>query len=79
MVKDNKLLGEFELSDIAPAPRGAPQIEVKFYIDADGTINVSAHNKATGKNQSIKINKPGLSETDIEQLVKDAEVHAGRG
>ena len=76
MVKDNKLLGEFELSDIPPVPRGVPQIEVKFYIDADGTINVSAHNKATGKNQSIKINKPGLNETDIEQLVKDAEVHA---
>ena len=76
MVKDNKLLGEFELSDIAPAPRGVPQIEVKFYIDADGTINVSAQNKATGKNQSIKINKPGLSEQDIEQLVKDAELHA---
>ncbi len=76
MIKDNKLLGEFELSDIAPAPRGAPQIEVKFYIDADGTINVTAQNKATGKNQSIKINKPGLSEKDIEQLVKDAEVHS---
>ena len=76
MVKDNELLGEFELSDIAPAPRGVPQIEVKFYIDADGTINVSAKNKATEKAQSIKINKPGLNEKEIEQLVKDAELHA---
>ena len=76
MVKDNKLLGEFELSEIAPAPRGVPQIEVKFYIDADGTINVSAKNKGTEIAQSIKINKPGLNETEIEQLVKDAELHA---
>ena len=76
MVKDNEQLGEFELSDIAPAPRGVPQIEVKFYIDADGTINVSAKNKATEKAQSIKINKPGLNEKEIEQLVKDAELHA---
>jgi len=76
MVKDNKLLGEFELSDIPPAPRGAPQIEVHFKIDVDGTINVSARNKSTGKAQSIKINKPGLKEDEIKRMVEEAEQHA---
>ena len=76
MVKDNKKLGAFELSDIPPAPRGRPQIEVKFRIDADGTIQVSAANKETGKAQSIRIDKPGLSEEEIQQKVKEAEAHA---
>ena len=73
MVKDNKLLGEFELMDIPPSPRGIPQIEVKFKIDVNGTINVSANDKKTSKSQSIKINKPGLSESEIQQKVKEAE------
>ena len=76
MAKDNKLLGEFELLDIPPAPRGMPQIEVHFKIDVDGTINVSAKNKSTGKAQSIKINKPGLKEDEIKRMVEEAEQHA---
>ena len=76
MVKDNKLLGEFELTNIPPAPRGKPQIEVIFKIDVDGTINVSAKDKSTNKEQSIKINKPGLTEEEIQNMVSEAEKYA---
>ena len=74
---DNKSLGRFDLSDIPPAPRGVPQIEVKFDIDANGILNVSAKDKATGKEQSIVIKaSSGLSDNEIERMVKDAESHA---
>ncbi|MCK5882161.1 MAG: molecular chaperone DnaK [Bacteriovoracaceae bacterium] len=74
---DNKTLGRFDLSDIAPAPRGVPQIEVTFDIDANGIVHVTAHDKATGKTQEIKISAgSGLSEEEIEQMVRDAEVNA---
>jgi molecular chaperone DnaK len=74
---DNKSLGRFDLSDIPPAPRGVPQIEVKFDIDANGILNVSARDKATGKQQSIVIKaSSGLSEGEIQRMVKDAEAHA---
>ena len=76
MVKDNILLGEFELQNMPPAPRGVPQIEVHFKIDVDGTINVSAKDKSTGKSQSIKINKPGLKENEIKKMVEEAEQHS---
>ena len=76
MVKDNKLLGEFELMNIPPAPRGVPQIEVQFKIDVDGTINVAAKDKGTSKAQSIKINRPGLNEGEIKKMVNEAEQHA---
>jgi molecular chaperone DnaK len=73
----NKSLGRFDLSDIPPAPRGVPQIEVKFDIDANGILNVSAKDKATGKEQSIVIKaSSGLSDDEIERMVKDAEAHA---
>jgi molecular chaperone DnaK len=73
----NKSLGRFDLSDIPPAPRGMPQIEVSFDIDANGILHVSAKDKATGKEQSIRITaSSGLSDTEIEQMVKDAEAHA---
>jgi molecular chaperone DnaK len=73
----NKSLGRFDLSDIPTAPRGVPQIEVAFDIDANGILNVSAKDKATGKEQSIVIKaSSGLSEDEIDQMVKDAEVHA---
>ncbi|MCK5769446.1 molecular chaperone DnaK [Algiphilus sp.] len=73
----NKLLGRFDLADIPPAPRGMPQIEVTFDIDANGILNVSAKDKATGKEQSIEIKaSSGLSEDEVEQMVKDAEAHA---
>src|SRR6202142_2296837 len=73
----NKLLGNFELSGIPAAPRGVPQIEVTFDIDANGIVNVSAKDKATGKEQQIRIQASGgLSEADIEKMVKDAEAHA---
>ena len=73
----NKSLGRFDLSDIPPASRGAPQIEVAFDIDANGILNVSAKDKATGKEQSIVIKaSSGLSDEDIEKMVKDAEAHA---
>jgi molecular chaperone DnaK len=73
----NKSLGRFDLSDIPPAPRGTPQIEVTFDIDANGILNVSAKDKATGKEQSIVIKaSSGLSEDEIDQMVKDAEAHA---
>jgi molecular chaperone DnaK len=74
---DNKSLGRFDLSDIPPAQRGVPQIEVKFDIDANGILNVSAKDKATGKQQSIIIKaSSGLSDSEIAQMVKDAEAHA---
>ena len=76
MATDNKLLGEFELINIPPAPRGVPQIEVEFKIDVDGTINVSATDKGTKKAQSIKINRPGLKEDEIQRMVKEAEQYA---
>jgi len=73
----NKSLGRFDLSDIPPAPRGMPQIEVSFDIDANGILNVSAKDKATGKEQSIKITaSSGLSDDEIEKMVQDAEAHA---
>ncbi|WP_417550841.1 molecular chaperone DnaK [Methylophaga sp.] len=73
----NKSLGRFDLADIPPAPRGTPQIEVTFDIDANGILNVSAKDKATGKEQSIVIKaSSGLSDEEVEQMVKDAEAHA---
>ncbi|MBV9997428.1 MAG: molecular chaperone DnaK [Caulobacteraceae bacterium] len=77
MAADNKLLGQFDLVGIPPAPRGVPQVEVTFDIDANGIVNVSARDKATAKEQSIRIQaNGGLSETDIDRMVKDAEAHA---
>jgi len=77
MAADNKTLGRFELTDIPPAPRGVPQIEVSFDIDANGIVQVSAKDKATGKEQSIRITAAsGLSDEEIERMVKDAEMHA---
>jgi len=77
MASDNKLLGQFDLVGIPPAPRGVPQIEVSFDIDANGIVNVSAKDKATSKEQQIRIQASGgLSEADIEKMVKDAEAHA---
>jgi len=77
LAAQNKLLGQFDLVGIPPAPRGVPQIEVTFDIDANGIVNVSAKDKATGKEQQIRIQASGgLSEQDIEQMVKDAEAHA---
>jgi len=74
---DNKSLGRFDLSDIPPAPRGVPQIEVKFDIDANGILNVHAKDKATGKEQSIVIKaSSGLSDDEVDRMVKDAEAHA---
>ncbi|MGB5456287.1 MAG: molecular chaperone DnaK [Gammaproteobacteria bacterium] len=78
MATGNKSLGRFDLSDIPPAPRGIPQIEVSFDIDANGILNVSAKDKATGKEQSIVIKaSSGLSDSEVEQMIKDAEAHAG--
>ncbi|GAB3591786.1 molecular chaperone DnaK [Acetobacter peroxydans] len=77
MAADNKLLGNFDLTGIPPAPRGTPQIEVTFDIDANGIVSVSAKDKATGKEQQIKIQASGgLSDADIDQMVKDAEANA---
>jgi molecular chaperone DnaK len=77
MAIDNKKIGEFQLVGIPPAPRGTPQIEVSFNIDANGILNVSAKDQATGKEQSIKIQaSSGLSDTDIDRMVQDAEAHA---
>lgn len=74
---DNKSLGKFDLTDIPPAPRGMPQIEVTFDIDANGILNVSAKDKATGKSQNIVIKaSSGLSDDEIDQMVRDAEAHA---
>ena len=77
MAADNKTLGRFELTGIAPAPRGIPQIEVTFDIDANGIVDVSARDQATGKQQSIRITaSSGLSQDEIDRLVRDAELHA---
>ncbi|HPN09764.1 MAG TPA: Hsp70 family protein, partial [Syntrophales bacterium] len=77
MAADNRTLGRFELVGIPPAPRGLPQIEVTFDIDANGIVHVSAKDLGTGKEQSIKITaSSGLSEEEIQKLVKDAEAHA---
>ncbi|MFC7396450.1 molecular chaperone DnaK [Chelatococcus sp. GCM10030263] len=77
MAADNKMLGQFDLVGIPPAPRGVPQIEVTFDIDANGIVNVSAKDKATAKEQQIRIQASGgLNEADIEKMVKDAEAHA---
>ncbi len=77
MATGNKSLGRFDLGDIPPAPRGMPQIEVSFDIDANGILNVSAKDKATGKEQSIVIKaSSGLSDDEIEKMVRDAEIHA---
>ena len=76
MAMDNKLLGNFELSGIAPAPRGMPQIEVTFDIDANGIVNVSAKDKGTGKEQKIQIQaNSGLSDADIERMIQEAELN----
>src|SRR6266568_9595480 len=77
MTKDNHLLGKFDLQGIPPAPRGVPQIEVTFDIDANGIVSVTAKDKATAKEQQIRIQASGgLSESDIDKMVKDAEAHA---
>jgi len=77
MAADNKMLGQFDLMGIPPSPRGMPQIEVTFDIDANGIVNVSAKDKATGKEQQIRIQASGgLSESDIDKMVKDAEANA---
>jgi molecular chaperone DnaK len=77
MAADNKILGQFDLVGIPPAPRGVPQIEVAFDIDANGIVNVQAKDKGTGKEQQIRIQASGgLSEADIQRMVKEAETHA---
>jgi len=77
MAADNKMLGQFNLEDIPPAPRGLPQIEVTFDIDANGIVSVGAKDKGTGKTQNITIQASGgLSDADIEKMVKDAEANA---
>jgi molecular chaperone DnaK len=77
MAADNKMLGQFDLLGIPPAPRGVPQVEVTFDIDANGIVQVSAKDKGTGKEQQIRIQASGgLSEADIKKMVKEAEEHA---
>jgi molecular chaperone DnaK len=77
MATDNKMLGQFDLVGLPPAPRGVPQVDVTFDIDANGIVNVGAADKATGKEQSIRIQASGgLSDSDIDQMVQDAEAHA---
>src|SRR5213079_2393200 len=77
IVAGNKLLGEFNLEGIAPAPRGMPQVEVTFDIDANGILHVSARDKATGKENKITIKaNSGLTEAEIQKMVQDAEVNA---
>eukprot|EP00695_Tsukubamonas_globosa_P004043 TRINITY_DN993_c0_g1_i2.p1 TRINITY_DN993_c0_g1~~TRINITY_DN993_c0_g1_i2.p1 ORF type:complete len:220 (-),score=119.84 TRINITY_DN993_c0_g1_i2:47-706(-) len=77
MANDNKMLGQFELVGIPPAPRGIPQIEVTFDIDANGIVNVSARDKGTGREQRITIQSSGgLSQSEIEKMVKDSETYA---
>jgi molecular chaperone DnaK len=77
MAQDNKMLGNFDLLGLPPAPRGVPQIEVTFDIDANGIVNVQAKDKATQKEQQIRIQASGgLSDSDIQKMVKDAEAHA---
>lgn len=75
MAKDNKSLGRFDLSGIPPAPRGVPKIEVSFEIDSNGIINVSAKDQVTGKSQDIVINKPSLSQEEIDQMIKASQVY----
>ena len=80
MAADNKMLGQFDLVGIPPAPRGVPQIEVTFDIDANGIVNVHAKDKGTGKEQQIRIQASGgLSDADIEKMVQEAEQFAERG
>jgi len=77
MAADNKMLGQFDLMGIPPAPRGVPQVEVTFDIDANGIVNVSAKDKATNKEQQIRIQASGgLSDSEIEKMVKEAEANA---
>jgi molecular chaperone DnaK len=77
MARDNRTIGKFQLTGIPPAPRGMPQVEVTFDIDANGILHVSAKDKATAKEQKIRIEaSSGLSDTDIQKMVKDAEAHA---
>jgi len=77
MATDNKTIGRFQLTGITPAPRGVPQIEVTFDIDANGILNVSARDKATGKEQKVRIEATGgLSEAEIKRMVADAESHS---
>merc|ERR1712127_733428 len=77
MAADNKLLGQFDLTGIPPAPRGHPQIEVTFDIDANGIVNVSARDKMTGKEQNVTIRSSGgLSDDEVERMVQDAEANA---
>merc|ERR1712003_491004 len=74
MAADNKLLGQFDLVGLPPAPRGVPQIEVSFDIDANGSVNVSATDKSTGKKQSVTVRTSGgLTDADIERMVQEAE------
>jgi molecular chaperone DnaK len=78
MAADNKFLGQFDLVGIPPAPRGMPQVEVTFDIDANGIVNVAAKDKATNKEQAIRIQASGgLSEADIQKMMKEAQEHAG--
>ena len=80
MARDNRTIGRFHLDGIPPAPRGIPQIEVTFDIDANGILNVSAKDKATGKEQTIRIEaSSGLNEEEIKKMVKDAEISCIRG
>src|SRR5690606_24827463 len=78
MAADNRTIGRFQLTGIPPAPRGVPQIEVAFDIDANGILHVTAKDRATGKEQKVRIEaSSGLTEAEIEKMVKDAEAHAG--
>src|SRR5690606_39978090 len=77
MAGDNRTIGKFQLTGIPPAPRGMPQVEVTFDIDANGILHVSAKDRATGKEQKVRIEaSSGLSDKEIEKMVKDAEAHA---